>query len=141
MNIPPVFQPFIAATKTAIAYLQSDYGYRLTVQQAIGSEAWVIYESATTRITVHYELGTVPWVEIGRLELRDGEITQPASIDLERILRARGNALDHELRVPRDFGESEIGWMVSIRADRLRATADDVLRGDFRAFPKLQAKS
>src|SRR5689334_9174396 len=27
MNIPPVFAPFIAATKTPFAYLQNDYGF------------------------------------------------------------------------------------------------------------------
>jgi len=141
MKIPPVFQPFIAAVKNAFSYLERDYGFRLTVQRALGSEAWVTYENQTTRIIVHYELGAEPWVEIGRLELRDGQVVQPASIGLDLLLRERAKPLDDEVKVPRDIGESEISLMVSVRANRLRALGDDLLRGDFRSFPKLQSKA
>lgn len=82
MKTPPVFQSFVDATKAAFAHLQSDYGFRLTERRAVGSEAWGTYENPTTRVTVHYELGAEPWVEIGRLDLRDGRLVQPASIGL-----------------------------------------------------------
>jgi hypothetical protein len=141
MNVPPVFKPFIAATEAAFSYLVSDYGFRLTGKRVLGAEAWVTYESETTRITIHYELGAEPWIEIGRLEVRDGKVVQPASIGLDLLLRERGKPLNDQLSEPRDIGESEISRMVATRAERVRSLGDDFLRGDFRAFPKLQTKA
>ena len=141
MNIPPVFRSFVAATESAFSYLTNDYGFHLTVERALGSEAWVTYENQTTRVTVHHELGAEPWVEIGRLELRDGHLVQPASVGLDVLLRERGEPLDDDVKAPRDIGGSEISRMVSVRANRLRALGDDLLRGDFRSFPKLQTKA
>lgn len=141
MNVPPVFEPFIAATEAAFSYLVSDYCFRLKVKRVLGPEAWVTYESETTRITIHYELGAEPWVEIGRLEVRDGKVVQSASIGLDLMLRERGKPLNDQLSKPRDIGESEISQMVATRAERVRSLGEDFLRGDFRAFPKLQTKA
>src|SRR6185436_1970568 len=134
-------QPFVAATKTAFSYLTTEYGFQLTVDRGLGPEAWVTYENQTTRVTVHYELGAEPWVEIGRLELRDGHMVQPASIGLDLLVRERGKPLDDEVKVPRDISGPEISRMVSVRAKRLQTLGDDLLRGDFRSFPKLQTKA
>lgn len=141
MSIPAAFRPFLAAVKTAFRYLEFDYGFRIKSDRGLGSEAWVVYENQTTRISVHYELGAEPWVEIGRLELRDGQRVQPASIGLDLLLRERGKPLSDGVKVPRDIGEVEISQMVSIRAERLHDFGGDLLRGDFGAFPKLQTKA
>lgn len=141
MTIPPIFRPFIAATKTAFAYLTVDHDFRLKAEGAIGPEAWVIYDSAATRITVHYELGAAPWVEIGRLAERKGQVAQSASIGLDLLLRDRGAPLNDELSVPGDIAEAELSAMISIRAERLRVMGEDLLRGDFSALPKLQTKA
>jgi hypothetical protein len=141
MKVPSVFHPFMSATKAAFDYLTTEYDFCLKAQGAAGPEAWIVYENQTTRVTVHYEIGAEPWVEIGRLEVRDGEIVQPNSTGLALLLRERGQPLDDEVTVARDIGESEIAQMVSVRAARLRTVGDDLLRGDFRAFPKLQTKA
>jgi len=141
MNVPPVFEPFIAATEAAFSYLVSDYGFHLTDRRALGPEAWIAYESETTRITIHYELGAEPWIEIGRLEVRDGQVVQPVSIGLDLLLRERGRPLNDEVAEPRDIDEREISRMVFTRAERVRSLGDDLLRGDFRSFPKLQTKA
>lgn len=141
MSVPPTFQPFITATRRAFAYLVNDYGFRMKTEMALGSEAWVAYENHTTRITVHYELGAEPWVEIGRVELRDGQLVQPSSIGLELLVRERGKPLDDQVRVPRDITAPEISQMIGTRAERLRSLGEDLLRGDFRGFPKLQTKA
>jgi hypothetical protein len=142
LNIPPsVFRPFITATKEAFAFLESDYGFRLMVKRWAGAEAWVTYETQVTRITIHYELGAEPWIEIGRLEIRDGKVVQPASIGLDLLLRERGMPLNDEVLEPRDIGESEISRMIATRAERIRRLGSDLLRGDFRDFPKLQTKA
>lgn len=141
MNVPPVFESFIAATEASFSYLVSDYGFRRTAKRALGPEAWITYESETTRIRIHYELGAEPWIEIGRLEVRDGKVVQPASIGLDLLLRDRGEPLNDELAEPRDIDEWEISRMVATRAERVRSLGDDFLRGDFRSFPKLQTKA
>jgi hypothetical protein len=140
MSIPSVFQAFIAAARAAFDYLIASYGFQLKAERAVGSEAWVTYENETTRITVHYELGAEPWVEIGRLELRSGQIVQPSSIGLDLLLRERGEPLSDAVDVPREIGDSELSRMIAVRAEGLRAFGD-LLSGDFRSFPKLQTKA
>jgi hypothetical protein len=141
MNIPSVFQPFISGARVSFQFLLNDYGFSVTAEKAVGREAWVVYENATTRVTVHYELGAEPWVEIGRLELRDRQMVQPTSIGLDLLSRGRGKPLSDTVNVPREIGESEISRMIALRAERLRAFGDDLLRGDFRSFPKLLTKA
>lgn len=127
--------------RSAFEFLINDYGFRVAAEKALGAEAWVTYENATTTVTVHYELGAEPWVEIGRLELRNGQMVQPSSIGLELLLRERGKPLSDAIDVPRDMGDAENSRMIALRAERLRAFGDDLLRGDFRSFPKLQTKA
>src|SRR5689334_14270897 len=98
-NIPEVFQTFVNETRAAFEYLVHAHGFQLTAEKAVGSEAWVAYENETTRVTVHYELGAEPWVEIGRLELRDGRTVQPSSIGLDLLLRERAKALSDTVDV------------------------------------------
>jgi hypothetical protein len=141
MNIPSVFQTFISQVRSAFHFLVRDYGFRVTAERAVGSEAWVAYENATTRATVHYELGAEPSVEIGRRELRAGRRVQPASISLDLLLRERGSPLSDTIDVPREIEDGEKSRMIALRAERLHAFGDDVLRGDFRLFPKLQTKA
>ena len=138
MTIPSVFQTFIRDVRAAFQFLVHDYGFSVTAENTVGSEAWVSYENATTRVTVHYELGAEPWVEIGRLELRDGRMVQPSSIGLDLLLRERGKPLSDTVDVPREIGDGEKSRMIALRAESLRAFGDDVLRGDFRWFSKLQ---
>jgi hypothetical protein len=141
MTVPTAFQPFIAATTAAFEYLVSEYGFHRESEKAAGAEAWVVYENATARVTVHYELGAEPWVEIGRLEVRNGQLVQPNSIGLDLLLRERGKPLLDEVTVPRDIDVPELSRMISIRAKRLRSFGEDLLRGDFQSFPKLQTKA
>jgi hypothetical protein len=141
LKMPLVFQPFVAETLAAFEYLIIDYGFHVSVPEASGSEAWAMYENPTTRVTVHYELGAEPWVEIGRLEPHDGKLVQSGSVGLDLLLRERGRPLGDEVNPPRDIGKSEISNMLGARAERLRMCGDDLLRGDFQSFPRLQTKA
>jgi hypothetical protein len=141
VTTPAAFQPFIAVTTAAFEYLVNEYGFHQESGKAAGSEAWVVYESATTRVTVHYELGAEPWVEIGRLEIRNGQPVQPNSIGLDLLLRERGKPLVDDVMVPRDIDVPELSRMISIRAERLRSFGEDLLRGDFQSFSRLQTKA
>lgn len=141
MTMPSIFLPFISTTTEAFEYLVNEYGFHRKSEKAAGSEAWVVYENPTTRVTVHYELGAEPWVEIGRIEMRDGERVQPNSIGLDLLLRERGKPLGDEVTVPREIDSPELSRMIMTRAERLHTLGDDLLRGDFRAFQKLQTKA
>lgn len=140
-QIPEVFEPFVAATKESFGYLDTDYGFRLISTGSSGPGAWVTYENETTRVTVNWELGSAPWVEIGRLEVRGNALVQPASIGLHLVLRERGRPLLDELDVPRDLSTAEITEMTRTRAVALHEFGRDLLCGDFSAFPRLQKKA
>jgi hypothetical protein len=141
MNIPTVFQPFIVGVRAAFDYLITDYGFYLKDETAAGSEAWSTYENPTTRVTVHYELGSEPWVEIGQRETRDGREVQSASIGLELLLREHGNPLTDAVPFPREIQAAELTHMLRKRAEGLRVVGKDLLRGDFHELPKLQTKA
>jgi hypothetical protein len=141
MSIPDVFRPFISQTRTTFDYLVTTYGFERTTEQAAGPEAWVEFENATTRITVHYEMGAAPWVEIGRLEDVKGRRVQTKSIGLDLLLRERARALNDDLDVPRDLSSSELSTMLQVRARALAEAGDDLLRGNFESFPRLWNKA
>jgi hypothetical protein len=140
MSVQAIFQPFYEATKSAFAYL-AEQGFICRDEANAGAEAWVTYENGKTRITVHYELGAVPWVEVGRLESRGGRFVQPQSVSLDLLLRDRGVSLKDEISAPREITPFELSSMLGTRAERLRQYGADVLRGDFSSFPRLQTKA
>jgi len=141
MSVPEVFRPFVDATRTAFDYLTTTYGFARSTEQAAGPEAWVIFESPATRITVHYELGAVPWVEIGRLEDLDGQLVQTREIGLDLLARERGKALNDDVEPPRDLSSTELSVLLQARARLLAEVGDDLLRGDYQSFPRLHGKA
>jgi hypothetical protein len=141
MSMPDVFKPFISEARIAFDYLVTRYGFQRTTEQAIGPEAWVVFESTTTRITVHYEMGGAPWIEIGRLEDRNGRRVQTKEIGLDLVLREKGKALKDEVVPPRDLSGTELSAMLHARARLLADVAEDLLRGDFRSLPRLWSKA
>lgn len=141
MTIPAVFKPFLSQALDAFSFLVSEYGFTLMTQSAVGPEAWVVYETPTTRVTAHYELGAEPWIEIGRLELRDSKIVQPASVGLELVARVRGAAPEKHMHTARDLSGDELHVIMRSRAETLRSYADDLLSGDFHRFPELERKA
>jgi len=141
MSIPRVFKPFISETRTAFDYLITTYGFSKATEHALGPEAWVVFESAATRITVHHEMGSAPWIEIGRLEEVDGRLEQTKEIGLDLLLRQRGKALHDEVAAPRDLSNTELSAMLQARARLLAEVGDDLLRGNFDAFPRLWTKA
>jgi hypothetical protein len=141
MSMPDVFKLFISEARAAFDYLVTTYGFKRTMEQAIGPEAWVVFEGATTRITVHYEMGAAPWVEIGRLEDVNGRHVQTKEIGLNLLLRERGKALHDDVDSPRDLNNTELATMLRARAHLLAETGDDLLRGSFESFPRLWNKA
>jgi hypothetical protein len=137
MSIPDVFKPFIAQTETAFDYLVTVYGFKCTTERAIGPEAWVVFESATTRITVHYEMGAAPWVEIGRLEDVKGRRVATKTVGLDLLVRERGEILRDDVDPPRDLSSTELSTMLQARARLLAEVGEDLLRGNFESFPRL----
>jgi hypothetical protein len=138
MEIPDACIAFVAETRAAFDYLVANYGYRCTAEEAMGPEAWVVYEGPSTRITVHYELGTPPWVEVGRLEVVHGKRVAAKRIGLDLLLRERKKkSLDDDIGPPRDLRRLELSTMLQRRADALAEAGDDLLRGNFEAFPRL----
>jgi hypothetical protein len=141
MIVPDVFKPFIDTTRTAFDYLVTTYGFERRTEQAIGPEAWIVFESPATRITVHYELGAAPCVEIGQLEDLDGRLVQTKEVGLDLLARERSKALTDDVEPPRDLSSTELSAMLQVRARLLAEVGDDLLRGDYQSFPRLQSKA
>ena len=64
------FAAFESLTRSAFDFLVSSYGFRFVGTNSDGPECWAVYESTNTRVTIAFELGLGPRVELERKKLR-----------------------------------------------------------------------
>ncbi len=131
------WRPFVESTLNHFSFLVEGYGFRHVSTQAVAYECAVIFENETTRVTVDYEMGSPPWVAIGRIEQRSGKAIVRDETSLEIILSEKGLP---DVEAPAAFGDipdEEIDEMLRLKAISLRKEADDLLRGNFESLPNL----
>jgi hypothetical protein len=141
MKIPAPFKTFVASTERHFGFLVGDYGFLLKGVDVAAYEAWVTFENETTRVTVTYEMGSPPWVEIARLEHRDDKRIARDEISLDFVLEEHGKK-DAESPVGYgDIPDEIVDEMLRAKAKSLREDAADLLRGDFEALPLLRKRA
>lgn len=116
----------------AFRYLIDDYGYQRQSTSIHAPECWTTFRSVTTAVTVHYEIGSTPWVELAEL-VRDGDrAVERRRTSLELLLRER--APDEQTFTA--ASDDDIPRALREKARQLRTYGDDILRGDFSVFPR-----
>ncbi|HWK09845.1 MAG TPA: hypothetical protein VNR64_07335 [Vicinamibacterales bacterium] len=106
-------------------FLEDDFQFVLVSSDSAAAEAWLIYKSASVVIHIGYELGSMPWLGIARLEQADGYEIEVDGVPLPLLLRARGSDVGTSSEPPQDASALE-RWL-SITAASLKANAQDVL--------------
>jgi hypothetical protein len=125
------FRLFGERTQHHFRFLVDDYGFRVIGGDVAAYEAWVVFENGTTRVTVSYEIGSAPWVEIARLERAGAKVVVRDETSLELLLHTRGRPDPFAGRVHADIPDDELDRMLAVKAANLREEAGELLRGDF----------
>lgn len=116
--------------------LLTEFNFRKATGSELAPEAWVSYHNGTTAMTIHEEIGSEPWVKIGRLDRSSGRLVEGEGYSLSHVL---------SLRAPASEVSDQGGDAVALRdklaeqAALVRKYCVDMLQGDFRVFPELQA--
>lgn len=131
------FRAFTDLTMTHFAFLLTDYGFRHVSTRTVAYDCAVVFENDTTRVTVSYEIGSLPWVAIGQIEQRDGRAEVRNETSLEHVLSHKGVA-DIEGPVEADdIPDEKLDEVLRFKASKLRDDANDLLRGSFESLPAL----
>jgi hypothetical protein len=102
-------------------------------------ECWAAYESKTTRVTIAFELGAGPWVELER-KRRLFSVWSRERYDFAFLLMERAPDQYRRSSIV-DLDDSTLPSELRRLSQLLREHAIDVLTGDFAIFPRLRDRA
>ena len=120
----------------AFAYLVESFGFRYLSTSMHAPECWSTFHNGTTAVTVHYEIGSQLWVELAELKRDDDRIVERNRSALEFLVQER--APQEVPLTTRGNDDEETRRVIYEKARQLREYGEEVLRGDFRVFPRLK---
>lgn len=120
----------------AFSYLISDYGFIYAETSVHSPECWATFQNARTRVTVHTELGSQPWVVLAEVQRKTGYTVVLREAALEFLIQER--AVDEKLLMIDPDNDAQMKRLIYEKARQLREYGTDVLRGDLRVFPRLR---
>lgn len=117
----------------AFAAVLADFGLTKVSCSELAPVAWVTYHNKTTVMMVHQEIGSPPWVKIGRLDTRSGQALEGEGYSVAQVMALRAPAN----RSP-EAGGAPLEVTLAEQARLVQQYCGDMLRGDFSDFPKLR---
>lgn len=120
----------------AFQYLIDDFAFRYLSTNMHAPECWATFHGPTTAVTIHFELGSQPWVELAELKQDNGRVVEHNRSALEFLVQERA-PLEALARTSPN-GDEEMRRVIYEKARQLREYGKDVLQGDFRVFPRLK---
>jgi hypothetical protein len=93
------------------------------------------FRSRTTKITILYEIGSPPWVELTSLLIHGSPTFSLELLLEERAPDDMGYTCD-----PAEPGSAAFRSCLDFKAAALRTVAGDVLRGDFTVLPRMEIR-
>ena len=115
-------------------FLVDDYAFKLVKTEEHLPEMWVTFKNPTTAVTVSFELGSAPWIEIGKLERVGDQTLQTGRSSLELLLKHRAPEETIYFDPIYDIYDLKLRSVLEEKARQLRQYAEDFLCGDFREF-------
>ena len=120
----------------AFAYLLESFGFRYLSTNTHTPECWSTFHNETTAVTVHYEVGSEPWVELAELKREGNRVVERNRVALHFLVEERAPQ-EVSLRGPGDDDEGT-RRVIYEKARQLQQYGSDILRGDFHVFPRLK---
>lgn len=131
------FKLFRLLANDNLRFLASNYGFAEAEAHLLFPGMWVSFRNSTTQVCVQFEYESGLWVTIGRVMTFRDRIVGGEQYNLNELLALRAPLLTHTVRM-NEFDESSVGEVLAERAEALKQYADDILRGDFEVFGKLE---
>ena len=130
-------QNFENAIREAFTFLTDEFGFVRVSSTVRTPEHRIFFENATTRVLVAYELGGIPWVELGKLPApgERGERYDLLFLLMERAPHEIGRITARTREI--DQALPTLGYLAGL----LREYGADILRGDFAIFPRLRVRA
>jgi hypothetical protein len=131
--------PFKEAIMEHFAFLARQYGFHWSSEDmSDGREMYVSFDNETTRVTVHVEQGSAPWVTVGRIESRPSGMIETEGWDIGFIRMLRSGGPERSKPAGRFTTRDESLRMLQEEADSLFYCAHDVLIGNFSVFERVR---
>ena len=134
---PDLFAQFRTIVKQEFGFLVDEFGFKKYSSGVRTPECWVAFRTATTGVTVMFELGAGPWVEVARLGLHEGRTVELERYSLDFLLMERAPLEERTSRCD-GLDDPQLAAILARQAHQLRAHAEDILNGDFHIFPRLK---
>lgn len=119
----------------AFAYLMFDFGFRFLGTSVHTPACWSTFHNMTTAVTVHFEMGSLPWVELAELKLYDGRFVERNRSALELLVQERA---PRQVLAAGRGSDEEIRRALYEKGCQLHKYGAEILRGDFRVFDRLK---
>jgi hypothetical protein len=140
MTQPP-FEIFVDRVTQRFRFLVDEFEFQITETAVAGPEAWVTFQNQSLEITVAFEIGSTPWVAIGKLERQGATTTSVDEIPLDLLAQERLVESPLESPAVQDSSDEAIDRTLTEAADTLRKAAGDILAGDTEPLTRLRKKA
>jgi hypothetical protein len=118
--------------------LESKFGFKKTETKYVDRSVTVRFQNTTTEVCLNYEIGGTPWLEILDLSKAENKST------LGWLLVERGEQkapTAAQAFRPVMLSESQLKPALVKMGQQIVEYGAEVLQGDFKIFPKLQARA
>ena len=125
----------------SFGFLTDEFGFQPGEVTIHLPELWVSYSTDATEITIIYEVGSTPWVELARRGNWHGKLVKTETSSLELLLEERtpsASILECEAGQP---GTEAFRACLRAKATALRRFGADILGGNFDVFPRLRIRA
>lgn len=122
----------------SFSFLKEEFGFQLDKINIHLPEIWMSFVNDTTAVSIIYEVGSTPWVELARRGNWHGKLVKAETSSLELLLEERAPSLsmpECEIGQP---GTEAFRACLGAKAAALRQFGADILDGNFDVFPKLR---
>ena len=118
--------------------LEAKFGFKKTETKFVGRTCTVQFRNATTDVLINYELGNTPWVEIS--DLHNPENKSTLGWLLVELGVDKPPKPEQAFR-PTTLSEGALEPTLQKMGEQLSDLGAGLLKGDFTAMPKLQARA
>lgn len=132
---------FARDVRQSFSFLEEEFGFQPGNVHAHLPEVWVSFSSSATEVTIIYEVGSTPWVELARRSTCDGKLVKTETSSLELLLEERAPSTGIRECEIAEAGTEAFRACLRAKAAALREFGSDILRGNFDVFPRLRVRA
>ncbi len=122
-------------------FLKEEFGFQVEEVRVHLPEVWASFFSDVTEVTIIYEVGSTPWVELARRGTWRGKRVKAETSSLELLLEERAPSFSMPQCEIAQPGTEAFRACLRAKAGALREFGSDILGGNFDVFPRLRIRA